>query len=121
MNLSEQIRRIPEGSIAIQEWLADGTIVEQEVAQKRADICKGCQFNVKGNAVIGAMADGARKILEWKNKVGIRVNGEKQLGICDICGCVLRLQVHEPSELLKLQMKHSGDSVNPVWCWKNDL
>lgn len=120
MNLTDQIRRIPEGSTAIREWLSDGTIVEQEVAQKRADICKGCQFNVTGNKAIGMIADGARKLLEWKSKVGIRVDGEKSLGVCDICGCVLRLQVHEPGELLKLQVQRNGE-IFPAHCWKTEL
>lgn len=59
-------------------------------------------------------------MLEFKNKVGLRVDGEKSLGACKICKCILRLQVWEPTELLKLQIKN-GKEVFPFQCWKNHL
>lgn len=120
LNLLETARAIPHGISAISEWLADGTVVDGDEAQARADVCLKCPNNVPESSVTGVVADGVRRMLEFKNKVGLRVDGEKSLGACAVCKCVLRLQVHEPAELLKLQIKN-GKEVFPFQCWKNHL
>ena len=118
-NLLEQAKSIPHGIQSIREWLgAGGVAVDNATAQERADICIKCDKNVHGNPITTAAALAVRRHLEIKNKIGLRVNGEKSLGQCDVCHCVLRLLIHEPQENVKSQMTADEISNTPKHCWK---
>jgi hypothetical protein len=127
MNLLDQARKIPDGVKHITEWLgAGGTVCGVDEAQKRADICnkgvdgKPCPHNVKGYAVPTAMALAIKKHLGFKNKLNLRVQGEKQLHTCQACGCVLRLLIWEKIDMVRSQMSEEERSVTPAHCWKLD-
>ena len=75
-------------------------------------------MNVESNFITESVALAIRRHLEVKNKVGLRVLGEKSLGTCDVCHCVLRLLVHEPQENVKRQMTPDEIKKTPKHCWK---
>ncbi len=119
VNLWDSISAIPDGAQALTDWVGDGGIVvDSEESQRRANICLHCPENGEDWIVTGLIADAARKMLEVKNKLKLRVIGERSLGRCKVCTCVLRLEVHQPIELVKKHMKLNGD-IFPGHCWKN--
>lgn len=119
MNILEKARSLPHGVAAITEWLGSGgDVVEPAVAQHRANICIGCPNNEAGDKLTGVVADGVRNLLSWKNKVGLKVFGEHRLGNCDVCGCVLKLQIWEPTEDVKASMTEHEKAKLPSHCWK---
>ncbi len=119
MNVLESAKAIPNGIKAIKEWLGDGGIVvDKEESQRRANICLHCNHNKEDWIVTGLIADAVRHHLEVKNALRLRVDGERSLGRCDVCQCVLRLLVHEPIENVKKQMKYNPSESYPGHCWK---
>lgn len=113
------IHQAIEGLPNITEWVVDGTVVELEEAQRRANICIECDNNEKASSTALFVAGRIRRLIELKNKLGLRVEGEKKLGQCEVCECVLKLQVWEPMELVEKQRnKHAG---YPAHCWKTEL
>lgn len=90
-----------------------GELVTQAEADRRAEICAGCRYNV---AITGcSVCQGiAGKIAEI---IGSRESRfDNQLQGCAICACENKAQVHLPLEVL-----HKGvtpEMAFPEWCWK---
>ncbi len=119
MNLLNQIKQFGSGAAEIRDWLGSGgEVVSYEDAQARANICLTCAKNVPVGVLKGVIADSARKLLEIKSKVGLRVAGEKKLGKCKPCGCVLRLLVWEPQSRIEPYLTETEKESYPTFCWK---
>lgn len=106
----------------LKEWLGDGAKpVEPAKAQARADICLKCSFNT-AKPLYEALATGAAKIaarqLEVKNAMNLRVRGEKSLHVCEACGCVLRLKVHAPMNVIVAGAEPGSFEKLPEHCWQ---
>lgn len=115
----EQVRSIPHGLQSITDWLGEGGhVVGRWEAQRRADICNQCELNNRGFALSGPVAAAVKRHLEVKNHIGLRVLGEKSLGVCEACKCQLKLLVHEPIERVKGQMTDDEREQLPNHCWK---
>lgn len=117
MNVIEKIKQLGHGASAIAEWLGSGgEVVDANTAQERADTCLACPLhNPDQNATV-LIGEAVRRVLEAKNKIGLRVNNEDKLGSCSVCGCVLKLQVFEPVFLLEKQT--AKDAGYAPQCWK---
>ena len=119
MNIVDRAKRIAHGVQVISEWLGEGGhVVDQEVAQHRANVCLKCPNNDAGFAPATATALAIRKHLEVKNKIGLRVEGEKSIHTCAACSCVLRLLIWEPQDRVKRHMTEIEKSRTPDFCWK---
>ena len=80
MNLIERAKQFKVGAETIMEWLGAGAItVHPTLAQGRADVCLKCPLNVHESSITEAMAAAIKKQVEIKNKLQLRVNGEKFL------------------------------------------
>lgn len=99
INLLDQVRHMARGAAILLEWTIDGIVVEQQQAQKRADVCTGrlsgekCPNNVhyEFNEQVG---NAVRRVVALKNRLKLRVHGEKQLLACSACGgCALKAKV----------------------------
>jgi len=110
------IHQAIEGLPNITEWVVDGTVVDLEEAQSRANVCLQCDRNESTSFAASAVAHSVRRLLELKNKLGLRVDGEKKLGQCGVCSCVLKLQIWEPMELVEKQRNKALSY--PPQCWK---
>ena len=78
----------------MREWLgAGGKPVGAVEAQRRADQCFGCHFNVSGSALAG---DVAKRHVEAKARLRLAVVDEELLHTCGLCRCYLPLKVHVP-------------------------
>ncbi len=121
MTLLEQAAKIPNGVKHINEWLGSGgKIVVPWEAQRRADICLKCPLNQHGSNVIATVALAIKAHLGVKNKLNLKVNGEKKLHTCGACGCVLRLLIWEPIESVMSQMTPEEKTNTPEHCWKHN-
>lgn len=121
MNLWEQAKRIPQGVQTLREWLGeDGICVSQELAQKRADCCNQCPQNLPSNPAVAAVADAIRRHVEFKNSAALRVDGEKNLGTCQICACHLRTKIWLPIGLIRRHMPPDQWELFPTPCFQRD-
>jgi len=85
-------------------WLgAGGRPVDKEVSQHRANTCLKCPKHEKGSIyekLTAPVAKVVRAQIELKNRMKLRVDGEKSLGTCTACGCQMCLKVHVPIEFI---------------------
>ena len=74
---------------AFRDWIGEGRKpVHPDVAQQRANVCLACSSNQQRGAwevSAQVIATLVKSQIELKNKMGLRVRGEKSLHICDIC------------------------------------
>jgi len=118
-SILEKAKQLGIGAAEIAEWLGSGgEVVPQELAQERADICKFCHQNVKVGLMKAAVAEAAKRALDAKNKLELRVDGEKSLGECGTCGCVLRLLVWYPQKKIQPYLEENEMRRIPHHCWK---
>lgn len=114
MNIIAKIKQLGHGAVAITEWLGSGgEVVPQEVAQERANICLKCPKHNPDQNNLVLFGKAVRSILSAKNDIGLHVENEATLGTCGVCGCVMKLQVFEPSILVDASESY------PENCWKN--
>lgn len=115
---------------AAAEWLTTSDIVPQEEAERRAETCAGCKFNVHvddGSCLgcFGLLARIMRCIGDRKTRV------DAVLKFCGRCGCSLPVVAFSAANILNRahrnadfknietgQVDHAG---NPVMCWRGEL
>lgn len=100
------------------QWLgAGGKPVHPDTAQVRANTCLQCPMHEARpiyEALAGAAALTVRRQIELKNKLNLRVQGEKSLHVCGGCNCILRLKVWAP---IKFISEHTDTSKLAPGCW----
>lgn len=116
MNIFERVKAYKDGMEVIRDWLGEGGItVSQVMAQKRANICIACPKNVGGWMFVDAVAAAIRRQTEIKNKLQLRVEGEKQIKTCAACGCASKLKIWIP---LRNILPDEDERVNfDPKCW----
>lgn len=121
INLLDQVRYMARGSAILLEWTLDGIVVEQNMAQSRADVCTGrlsgnrCPNNVhyEFSETVGTAV---KRIVALKNRLKLRVHGEKQLLACSACGgCALKAKVWKELSSI-LPDDEEREKLNPQ-CW----
>jgi hypothetical protein len=122
VNFIERAKQIANGVSILTNWLGDGGVpCDRAVAQKRAAICIACPKNGSGLALTESIANAIKANLELKSKLGLRVEGEKKLLSCGVCGCSNRLQVWCPDSYLRQTLYENEQSEYPEPCWKKQL
>ncbi len=124
MNLWSLASNYVNGIATLRDWLGEGGIVtDNETAQKRTDICLGCEHNVAGNVVADSVGKAIKAQVELRNAAGLRTKGIKSLHTCRQCSCYLPLKVFCPIEFVQ---KHWADGEKEKleaaapWCWQLD-
>jgi hypothetical protein len=113
MNLWERAKTIAHGAKALAMWLGDGAETVQYLqAQGRANRCLQCPVMIPCPKLEGVAADAVRQMVETKNKLSLRVSGEKALGCCGACSCVLRLKTWLPIEKIQSETNDEGMEMN---------
>lgn len=87
-----------------------GEFVPQAEAERRAAICSTCPLN---KTVTGCWGCGGLLAAATKFLAGRTTSRDKALDSCAVCGCVMRVKVHLPMEV----MDNSGLEY-PEWCWQ---
>jgi hypothetical protein len=107
------------------QWIAGiirgrEVFVPQEEAEKRAEICAGCEFNMNIAGSCGACADRLARALTIIGSRRTRL--DDKLGACALCSCALRVAVHIPLEAqhagLSQELKEDFRRVD--YCWKRE-
>lgn len=101
------------------DWIGDGLRpVERRDAQSRANTCLQCPLHDPNSPMVkGAIASVVKAQVEMKNKMQLRVDGEKSLGICTACGCVMRLKIWVPLKTILAGSEQATlDALHPD-CW----
>ena len=118
VNLWGKITKIAKGPQIIKDWVGtNGIAVDRTLAQSRTDICLKCEHNHIDSKIIEAAGDLIKEYIEFKNQMGLRVNGEKSLHQCDVCLCALRLKIWCPSEIIKARLNPGELDNYPSFCW----
>lgn len=127
---ADGVRRITVADVwrfleTVKEWLKEGRFEEQDEAERRAEICAGCRFNVQVDAscwgCTGIFALVHAVIGDRKTKM------DESLHHCAVCSCANKVQVFVPLPVLlkaagTLEMpadtgqKDADGNVIP--CWK---
>lgn len=126
MTLWEQAKRIQHGVEVLSKWIGSGgDVVSSQDSQARADICNGrnptglrCPNNQLQFKVSTPVALAVKQYLAVKKGLNLTVRGEERLGTCALCGCSLRLQVHEPQEKVQAELTDEEKAALPAFCWK---
>lgn len=99
MTLIQRAEQLKDGIKTLNEWLGDGAqTVSQDHAQLRANVCLKCPKHSETAYIKEAIAGEIKRQVELKNHLELRVSGEKQLHVCEACGCAMRLKIWLPLE-----------------------
>lgn len=117
----KKVTRLVSGVGVLLDWIGSGGhAVDPALATKRANVCVGCPMNQKGgweHFFTGPAADIIRKQLTLKNEMQLQTTLDKQLSVCDACGCELTLKVWVPLEyVLKKLTPEISIKLDPR-CW----
>lgn len=111
---------IAAGMKILAEWLGDGgKPVPIEQAQARANVCLRCPRNYKGSwaySMATQIAINAQMTL--RRTMGIKLENEDQLRICELCGCQMRLKVHVPFRHIYAHTTLEQFAKLPKECWQ---
>ena len=116
MNLRERAANIKDGIVTLTAWLGDGAeVVENDLAQKRTDICIKCPLNHPGSALTESVAKAIKSQVELRNRLGLRTKGIKSLRTCSACSCYLPVKIFVPFERIAPD-EEEKKRLDPA-CW----
>lgn len=98
-------------------FFGQDVLVEQELAEQRAEICAKCQFNMETNACMGCgtmshVIDTAAKIRGKRT-----TKWDHLLRNCCICGCRNDTIVHVRKDILQTGEPSDMAERRPAHCW----
>lgn len=104
-------------SMALNAAKGEEVYVSQEEAERRANICSRCYFNMQSNFCGGCAAGQAITSLVSKVKGSRTTSYDNQLQACGICGCRNSAIVHVNRNMLLNGEKNETTNSRPDWCW----
>lgn len=108
---------------AMASWMVSSAYVDQEEAERRAEICAGCAFNVPidDSNCLGCFGLTAR-VMKVIGDRHTRMDGSLQF--CGVCGCSNAVQAFVPMEVLakahKLEEFPTDVGDGKTACWKRE-
>lgn len=112
--------RIAVGARILNEWRMEGPDpVAQEQSEQRAAICALCPYNQPESSfsIVGAAAETFKALMAVRAHKKIQTQHDDKLGVCDVCGCHLKLKVHTPIELVESGTPEDMLQMFPKICW----
>ena len=117
--MTRTFQRIQNFNRIRKSWFgAGGEPVPTELAQQRANVCATCPMNYKGEwwwNMATQLAINARS--ELRRIMNLHVEGEEKLGVCEVCGCRLKLKIHTPYKHIYRQSTSEQLTKYPNHCW----
>lgn len=95
-----------------------GKRVDQVEADRRGQICSGCEFNVVPGGCAPCLNSGAASAVIGVLVGDRKTSSDSTLNSCAICGCMNKAQVWFPISDLHKGMSESLRNLLPVNCWK---
>lgn len=114
------------GAPELGAWLGkDGVPVSPALSQQRAAICAGagsapCPKNGKGALTryfTVPASEFIRKQLGMKHDLELSTSHDENLGVCEACGCPLKLKVHTPIADIREHMSPEEKTKLDPRCW----
>lgn len=95
------------------KWPRERYLAPLPLAEQRAATCVKCAEHSPGFCTVcNGLAGFAEKI------VGERTTGyDKQLGLCSICDCIVKVKIHISVEALRLTPEKTSQAPYPDNCW----
>lgn len=94
--------------------------VLNDVAERRAAVCVGCPKNLPGDLLsifTKPIANLVRAQIEDKTKLKLQTTLDDKLGVCDACGCPMKLKIWFGIDVILAHIKKPEyDSLDPR-CW----
>lgn len=120
-SFARQIVRSATGVATLADWLGnEGKPVEPALSEARATICATCPQNKAGDLMsffTRPVAELLRRQLEERRNMNLRTSLDEKIGVCDACGCPIKLKVHVPLSFIKAHIqKPERDLLDPR-CW----
>jgi hypothetical protein len=113
-------RPVVAGAKSLAEWTIDGEVVPEEIAATRANICRDCPVNHQGTLrdfFTEAAANLIQRQFEIRQNRELKTPWDEKLGMCDACGCPLKLKVHAPMHVIEKYLSQTTrDKLDPR-CW----
>jgi hypothetical protein len=120
---SRQSGRLAAGIKTIARWeIAGGQVVSRELANARAKVCSTCIKNELGDLSTFFTEAAAHLIaaqLGTKNNMKLTTDFDPLLGICQACGCVNKLKIWAPIDIIRSEMKDEIKAALAEQCWVN--
>lgn len=104
-------------AMALTSAKGEEVYVSQDEAERRANICSRCYFNMPSNFCGGCAAGQAITSLVSKVKGSRATSYDNQLQACGICGCRNTAIVHVNRNMLLKGEKNETTNSRPDWCW----
>lgn len=102
-------------------WLSSGAeAVSQQVSSDRAQVCKSCPNNSKGDLLsffTVPAANAIRAALNLKRQWKLSTPVDEHLHVCGICSCPLKLKVHFPIQTILDNIQADVLQQLPDFCW----
>lgn len=113
-------RPVVAGVKSLAEWTIDGEVVPEEISATRANICKDCPVNLPGTLrdwFTEAAAALIARQFEIRESRELKTPWDDKLGLCDACGCPLKLKVHAPMRVIEKYLSDKvREKLHPA-CW----
>jgi hypothetical protein len=112
--------RVAVGARILNEWRMEGPDpVAPDKAEARASVCAMCPYNQPeaSFSIVGAAAETFKALMEVRARKKIQTSNDEKLGVCDVCGCHLKLKVHTPLELVESGTPEDMLQMFPKICW----
>jgi hypothetical protein len=127
MNPLKLIREAKQAHDVLVDWLgSNAKPVSPRVSQRRADQCNGritglpCPLHVEKplkELFVGSALVPVKKRLEAKSMLKLTIDGEENLHVCDACGCLLKLKVHTPIDVILENTRAEDMQALHPDCW----
>jgi len=124
---SNALFRLLKSRVSMMAGRGESPFVDQAEAERRAQICAGCKFNIKVEENCGAGCAAIRKEVEklargfatkfTKLIGGKRTKWDHQLHVCRICRCENKAKIHYAAGILKAVTKPEGQRALPNHCY----
>ena len=94
-----------------------GEKVTQDEANRRAQICSTCPYNVQPDGCMGCNSRLLKEAVSSLSRAG-KTPYDGQLMSCRFCGCFINSMVWFPISTLVKFSNSQENSDLPAWCWK---
>lgn len=118
--VADRVKNVVAGIGLWKSWFKDQEPIAQELANKRAATCKGCQFNIKGNIFQRFTEASGKELLAIMGSLKERkltTPHDAELGVCDLCDCATSVKAWTPLNLALEHMRPEVKAKLPPHCW----
>lgn len=113
-------RPVVAGVKSLAEWTIDGEVVPSEIAASRAAVCQDCPVNQPGQ-MTDFFTEAAAKLIQRQFEIRqsreLTTPFDENLGLCDACGCPLKLKVHAPMRVIEKYLSEAVRAKLDPRCW----